>query len=157
MSPQELKQTGEALIALSEGKPIQAKSVIGSDWSDYNPWDKGSPEPNFDSYVFRVKPGKVKRLIRAEEMPADFGIRMKNYGSLWKKPTSISGKDRTDGGFAIGYLTDEHEPKQEWIQITTAQSLYMIPHTEIWEWSPDRKQINSFFVEEEATGRENKL
>lgn len=140
MTNEEMKMTGEALIALSEGKEIQAK--VGSAWANYNPWDKGSPEPNLANYPFRIKPTPAKRLIRAEELPDNFWIALKNYGSLWKRPIAISRKTGSDG-FAIGYLTDENSPKLQWLQVRPD----IQDHLSDWEWSQDRIQIRSFWVE----------
>jgi hypothetical protein len=152
MTKEELKTTGEALVALSEGKAVQIKSRYGRPsepgWKDYQgPPDDPSPSPDYSSWLWRIKPQKQRRLIKREEMPADFWIRMKDFGGLWKRPTSISCMDRSDGGWAIGYLTDETSPTQQWIQVKQWPER-KDTDPDIWEWSPDRKTVHSFYVEE---------
>jgi hypothetical protein len=147
MTPEQLKQTGEALIALSEGKQIQWIDEHGT-WIDFEPTGCSLAAMCSLSSSWRIKPTLKKRLIRPDELPDLFWIRMKNYGSLWKRPVSISCEVRADGGFAIGYLTDERTPSQEWIQVVIFQfeNPTSIKH---WEWSPYRKTVHSFFVEGE--------
>lgn len=146
MTKEELKETGLALIALSEGKAdVEYWNMESGQWDSAFALYGMLPVRD-DKY--RIKPEKKKRLLRPEEMPPIFWIRIKNYGGLWKLPTSISCKAGADSGWAIGYLTYDQVPDQKWIQIVKQRPERTDSDPELWEWSPDRKEVRSFEVEE---------
>jgi len=73
MTKEELKQTGEALIALSEGKKVQLVTVHDGNWGDFT----GSVE-NLSGNIatlWRIKPKPKMRTIRVDELPYLFEVR----------------------------------------------------------------------------------
>lgn len=150
MTNEELKQTGEALIALSEGKKVQIKSRYGrgadcDSWQDYV--CRGEPCPDYSSWYWRIKPEPRKRLIKPEELPPVFWVR-DSEKKAWLLVTFVS--DEMISGVALAIL----EPHTYLWSVCAANLPAMpsirwdSPSLETWEWSPDRKQVNSFWVEE---------
>lgn len=130
MSPQELKTTGEALIALSEGKAVQYWSPIHSKWFDAEPTGFGIHP--LGAFPYQIKLIPAKRLLRPEELPPHFWIREITCPELWRSVGMIGSVNlwyAYAGGFSMLDLQD-------------AEALAK------WQWSAHRKTAHSFWTEE---------
>lgn len=130
MTPEQLRTTGEALIALSEGKATQYSNDCGKTWKDrcYTTVEHmGASVHHTMTPWWRIKPALVKRLMRADEFPNLWWFRLLDQ-NVWYLNSAM----KCDGsGFSVAGCHLKFEDAKD--------------H---WQWSPDRKQINSFFVEE---------
>lgn len=136
MTKEEMKQTGEALIALSEGKPVQwmgtsKRFIPNAAWFDC----VNSNDHPMEDTVYRIKPQPKKRLIEHDEFPALFWIRT-GVGGNWYMPIFLS-----TAGFGI------HLDNASPVEFVSWERVKLFPDS--WQWSPDRKQVNSFWVESE--------
>ena len=151
MNKQQMKQQGEALIALSEGRAVQYQylkwdSNTWSEWLDY--YDGSSNEAaavDSDKHRWRVKPTAVpppipkkKRLMTIAELPVNAWFKV--YGehstaNLWSWELITV---RGFGFFKTGdnntfYLNDD-----------------TIVGKEDWHWSTDCVTAHSFIVDDDV-------
>lgn len=122
-----MNMTHDEMIAViqahKEGKEIQFKGESDS-WLDVT---VATPNWNFYDRVYRVKPTPTKRLMRMDDLPAVFWVRCKGV-STWFLATEVCGNT----------LCTVQGPDLDLKDHEIAN----------FEWSPDRKTVHSFEVEE---------
>lgn len=127
-----LKRIGEALIAFADKKRIQWKSLTTLGWTDWPPDQELAFFHNLahDKYFrLRVKPEPKKRLIRADELPPVFWVRNREG---WALCTYVSDKEGLRLAGSVSYVQIGEDAEK----------------CGILGWSPDRKQVFSFWKED---------
>jgi len=130
------KQTLEAVSAM-----IDARGIIQANSRANNP-DKEAgwadlkdllycEHPNFEFFNYRIKPQPKLRLMRVDDLPPVFWVREIGF-QAWHLVSEIRGNGIIFGNGGSFTL----EPSSTWAARC--------------EWSPDRKQINSFFKPEDG-------
>jgi hypothetical protein len=128
MTPEETIKAAEVMTAWAKGGDIQACYRQDDErWTDANS-PLGSPAWNWYGYRYRLKPEPIKRLIRPDEMPLVFWCRRVG-DSTWLLVTEISEMILKSAGEEYHYWDNPGDLAK-------------------YEWSADRKEIRSFFVEE---------
>ena len=126
----------EVMQAFLDKKPIEI--WLGHRWAAW----QGDLEPKWNwnepDCIYRIKPSPVKRLLKPEELPPVFWVRLKD-----------------DIGSNGPFMTICSRP---WHLITKVDELGSIWYfefgrginvtTETHEWSLDRKTVHSFYTEE---------
>lgn len=91
------------------------------------------------SYEYRIKPFPTKRLIRADELPPVFWVRPESV-ERWSLVIEVDGEDLTT-------LTVTNDLKV----YAAVGNIARIANANVPSaWSPDRKEVKSFYIEEES-------
>lgn len=131
MTNEEMKDTIEAIAFVCSGGSHEECEVLT--WSGWAPMPNSTPQIRSGEglYVHRIKPKPLpsKRLIRADELPAVFWVR--ECGATgWNIVNYVNGE-------ALRVFSRNDT------------SIKKLAET-IAVWSPDRKEVRSFYVEEET-------
>lgn len=126
MTKEEIKNHGECLIAFAEGKTIQYCYSGKQGWHDIVP---DHPMPSVFK-MLRIKPEKKKRLLKVEELPPVFWVRQRRKVYAWE--------------LCVGFEIGQRAMKLGWGYVVNFNETAL----EHFEWSPDRKEVRSFEVEE---------
>lgn len=127
------KEIIEVIEAADKKLPLLTKTSPLSTWVEATgKWSVKDVMRSISDHgwEFRIKPTPSKRLIRADELPAMFWVREKGMHA-WFVPLKIE--------------ADENgKPYIEW----DPRDLKRVVELKYAEWSPDRKEVRSFYVEE---------
>lgn len=126
MTKEETKIAAHVMTGYLEGKPVEFRLKQAEHWKP----DVSGLQWNWDSYEYRIQPEKKKRLLKAEELPRVFWVRQRGKVYAWELFVGFEIGQRAMK-LARGHVVNFNETALE--------------H---FEWSPDRKEVRSFEVEE---------
>jgi len=133
MTNEEMKMTGEALIALAADPQIATEYFYSGHWRAL----EAGKTPAFSRpdgiLLHRIKPQPKPRLIRVDELPPVFWVKRKD-GNVWLAVYAIG-----EHSLQIGYFNYYGKP-------STIGEKDLVN----WEYSPDRYAPHSFFKQEDG-------
>lgn len=122
----------EIIAAIRDKKTIQWQRD-GLHWMDHTniqSWEI-ILELFKNGYDLRVKPAPTKRLIRADEMGNVIWFRVKDGTDTWHQIVFVS---------ELGYISGVNGISKYWSGV----------ENDFDAWSPDRKEVKSFYTEEDT-------